>query len=184
MFSYLRPKKKQELLPKLIELQGGFRCFYCKENLGANDYIYEHLDGDRQHNDIGNIRLAHQRCNIKKVDSPEFQVMARDELEKESEKCLRERKNEDNEHYSNEISINIKGRNYTKQFIEEHIAVDGSILYLDALWAIVNDLNVKYNHGSDQAVRRYLNALCSITGKFMVVRNDKEEREIIRRNQN
>ena len=184
MFSYLRPKKKQELLPKLIELQGGFTCFYCKEHLGANDYIYEHLDGDRQHNDIGNIRLAHQRCNIKKIHSPEYQVIARDELERESEKCLRERKNEDSEHYTTEIEISIQCRNYTKKFLDEHITTDGSILYSDALWSIVNDLNEKYNHGSEQAVRRYLNALCSMTGKYMIIKNDDGKREIVRRNQN
>ncbi len=184
MFSYLRKHKKEEYLPKLIELQGGFICIYCKLPLGPDDYIYEHLDGDRQHNDIGNIRMAHQKCNIHKINSPEFQIIARNELEKESEKCLRERKNEDSEHYTTEIEINIQCRLYTKQFLDEHIATDGSILYSDALWSIVNDLNEKYNHGSEQAVRRYLNALCSMTGKYMIIKNDDGKREIVRRNQN
>jgi len=184
LFSYLRPKKKQEYLPQLIEIQGGFVCLYCKEALGANDWIYEHLDGDRQHNDLGNIRLAHQKCNIKKINSPEYQIIAKNELEKESEKCLKERKNYDDnslEHYSSEIEINVKCRNYTKRFLEEHIATDDSILYNDALWGIVNDLNEKYDHGSEQAVRRYLNALCSITGKFMINKNDEGKREIVKR---
>jgi len=172
------------MLPELIKIQGGFICFYCHNPLGADDYIYEHLDGDREHNVIENIRLAHQKCNIMKIHSPEFQIIARDELDKQSEKCLRERKSEVDAHYSSEIAINVKCRNYTKQFLEERIATDGSILFNDALWAIVNDLNEKYNHGSEQAVRRYLNALCSITGKFIIIRNEEGKREIRKRTEN
>jgi len=184
MFSYLTPRKKQQYLPQIIEMQDGFNCYLCKQALHGTDYIYEHLDGDRQHNDIGNIRLAHQSCNVKKKTYPEYQIIARNELEKESEKCLKERKNEDNdglEHYSSEIAINIQCRNYTKKFLTEHILTDGSILFSDALWGIVNDLNEKYNHGSEQAVRRYLNALCSITGKFMIIKNDQGKKIIVRR---
>ncbi len=180
----MTPRKKTEYLPKLIEIQDGFTCYLCKKPLHGNDWIYEHLDGDKQHNDIGNIRLAHQSCNIAKLNSPEFQIIARNELEKESEKCLKGRKKEDNEgleHYSSEIEINIKCRNYTKKFITERVVTDGSILYSDALWGIVNDLNEKYNHGSEQAVRRYLNALCSITGKFMITKNAEGKKIIVKR---
>jgi len=186
MYNYLRPKQKQGYLPRLIELQGGFRCFYCHEELGTDDrvWIYEHLDDDRQHNDIENIRIAHQSCNVAKQNNIEYRLMAQKELEIVSEKCLRERKCEDKEGkegYSSEIAIHIQGTNYSKQFITEHITTDGDIDYTDALWAIVNDLNEKYGHGSEQAVRRYLNALCSITGKFMIIRNDKGRRVIVRR---
>lgn len=189
MYNFLRRKQKQDYLPRLIELQGGFRCFYCHGELGIDDrqWIYEHLDDDKQHNDFENIRIAHQSCNVEKQNSIEYKVMALNELEHVSEKSLRERKCEDKEGkegYSSEIEINMQSRNYTKQFVEEHVATDGSILFTDALWSIVNDLNEKYNHGSEQAVRRYLNALCSITGKFMIVRDDKGRRVIVRRNQN
>jgi len=182
MYRYLRPKQKQEYLPRLIELQGGFRCFYCHEELGTQGktWIYEHLDDDRQHNDIENIRIAHQSCNVAKQDNIEYRLMARKELEIVSEKCLRERILEDKDGISSEIEINIQGRNYTKRFITEHVTTDGDIDYNDALWGIVNDLNEKYNHGSEQAVRRYLNALCSITGKFMIIRV-KGRRVIVRR---
>lgn len=185
MFSYLTQRKKNGYLPQLIEMQDGFNCYLCKEPLHGNDWIYEHLDNDKQHNDIGNIRLAHQSCNIAKINNSDYQIIARNELEKESEKCLRGREKEDNEgleRYSSEIAINIQCRNYTKKFVTEHVLTDGRILFNDALWGIVNDLNEKYNHGSEQAVRRYLNALCSITGKFMIVKNDHGKKEIVRRN--
>jgi len=172
------------MLPELIKIQGGFICFYCHNPLGADDYIYEHLDGDREHNVIENIRLAHHKCNIKKINSPEFQIIAKDELNKQSEKCLRERKSEVHDHYSSEIAINVKCRYYTKQFLEEKVLTDGSILFTEALWAIVNDLNEKYDHGSEQAVRRYLNALCSLTGKFKIITNDSGKKEIRKRTEN
>jgi len=187
MFSYLTTRKKIEYLPQLIEKQGGFNCYLCKQILTGNDWIYEHVDDDRQHNDFGNIRLAHQSCNVKKKNYPEYQVIARNELEKESENLLRGREKEDNEgleRYSSEIAINIQCRNYTKKFLTEHILTDGRILFNDALWGIVNDLNEKYNHGSEQAVRRYLNALCSITGKFMIVKNDEGKKIIVKRQGN
>jgi len=186
MYNYLRRKQKQDYLPRLIELQRGFRCFYCHEELGTDDrlWIYEHLDNDRQHNDFENIRIAHQSCNVEKQNNIEYRMMAINELEHVSEKSLRERKVEDKEdekEYSSEIAIHIQGTNYSKQFVEEHVTTDGELDKIDALWAIVNDLNEKYGHGSEQAVRRYLNALCSITGKFMIIRNDKGRRVIVRR---
>ncbi len=172
------------MLPELLNLPQGFTCFYCHEPLEGTTWIYEHLDNDRQHNDIDNIRLAHQSCNIKKINCPEYLIMAKDELEKASEKSLCVGESDTDQHYSSEIAISIKSRNYTKQFLTERINTDGSILYDDALWAIVNDLNEKYNCGSETAVRRYLKALTSITGKFTIIRNDSGKREILSRTEN
>jgi len=184
LFSFLTKRKKLEMLPALLDIQQGFTCFYCHEPLEGTTWIYEHLDNDRQHNVIDNIRLAHQSCNIKKINYIEYQVMAKDELEKGSEKCLCASENDTEQHYSSEIAISVKARKYTKQFVTERVSTDGSILFNEALWAIVNDLNEKYNCGSETAVRKYLNALCSITGKFKIIRNDAGKREIVRRTEN
>jgi len=184
LYRFLRTKQKNEMLPELIEIQGGFICFYCKGDLTGTHWIYEHLDDDRQHNVIENIRLAHQACNIKKVKYIDYQLMAKEELDRQSELCLSERKNEVHDKERSEIEINTLCRNYTKKFISEHIDTDGSILYTVSLWSIVNDLNEKYNCGSEAAIRRHLNALTSETGKFKIIKNDSGKREIVRRTEN
>ena len=184
MYNFLRPKQKQELLTELVKIQGGLKCFYCDVYFKGNDYIYEHLDGNREHNIIENIRLAHQSCNIKKIHSPEYQIMAKEELHRQNEMCLSERKSDTHDKEKSEIEINILCRNYTKQIISEHIDTDGPILYTVTLWSIVNDLNEKYNCGSEAAIRRHLNALTSETGKFKIIKNDSGKRVIVRRTEN
>jgi len=183
MWTFLRPKQKLEFLAILIELYG-FKCFYCKGDLTGTHWIYEHLDNDKQHNVIENVRLAHQSCNIEKLHNSDYQIMAREELERQSELSLCASKSEVHDTPKSEIEINILCRQYTKKFITERVTTDGSILYHTALWCIVNDLNEKYNCGSEAAIRRHLNALTSETGKFMIIKNDSGKREIVRRTEN
>ncbi len=183
-YRFLSTKQKQEMLPELIEMQEGFVCFYCGQTLLKTNWIYEHLDNDKQHNIIENIRLAHQACNIKKIKDSDYQILAKDELDKQSQMSLSERKSEVKDTEMSEIEINVYCRNYTDKFITERVQTDGSILYHDALWTIVNDCNKKIGHGSEQSIRRHINALTSLSGKFKIIKNDSGKREIVRRTEN
>jgi len=182
----LTQTSKIKFLHQLIE-RDGFVCYQCEKPLGKNDYVYEHLDDNRHHNNFENIALAHQSCNIKKIKDFDMQLKAQEKLKQNEEMCLSERKLEDksgHEQYSSEISINTKNYSFTEQYISEHIQTDGSMLYSDALNSITYLCKKRTGHGSDQAVRRYLNQLTCAESLYMIVKNDKGKRVIIKRLEN
>lgn len=100
-----------ELLPYLIERDGGLCCFYCKTKLEINRIVYEHLNGNRSDNRPENTVLSCQSCNIKKITSPELQIIAKEKLRlNEDGNFLRERnfvESSDPKNTSTEIDINI-----------------------------------------------------------------------------
>ena len=63
---HLSQKKTLEILPLLIERDGGHFCFYCKSPLSIEKQVYEHLNSNRYDNRSENIVLACQSCNVKK----------------------------------------------------------------------------------------------------------------------
>ena len=77
--------KKLEDLPILIQRDGGFICWYCKKEL-KDQYIYEHLNNNRQDNRIENLVLACQSCNIKKISDFDMQIQAKDKLKENRNK--------------------------------------------------------------------------------------------------
>ena len=79
MTKSLTQSLKQKFLPLLINRDKGLFCFYCKEPL-TGEYIFEHLSGNRHDNRIENIVTSHQKCNIEKIESMEFQLMADEKL--------------------------------------------------------------------------------------------------------
>jgi len=177
---------KNKFLHQLIE-RDDYVCYLCEQPLGKMDYVYEHLDDNRHHNNIENIALAHQSCNVKKIKDFDMQIKAQEKLKQNEEMCLSERKLEDktgNERYSSEISINTENYSFTEQYISEHVGTDGSMLYSDALNSITFLCKKRTGHGSDQAVRRYLNQLTCKESPFMISKNDEGKRVIIKRLEN
>jgi len=174
---------KRKFLSQLIK-RDGFVCYQCEKPLGKNDYVYEHLDDNRHHNNFENIALAHQSCNIKKINDFDMQIKAQEKLKQNEEMCLSERKLEDesgHERYSSEISINTENYSFTEQYISEHVGTDGSLLFSDALNSITYLCKKRTGHGSDQAVRRYVKELTCTESPYMITKNDEGKRVIIKR---
>ena len=174
---------KIKYLSQLIE-RDGFVCYQCGKTLGKNDYVYEHLDDNRLHNNIENLALAHQSCNIKKANDFDMKFKAKEKLRQNEEMCLSERKAGEisgNDQYSSEISINSTNYSISEQYLTEHVQTDGSILYSDALNSIAYLCKKQTGHGSEQAVRRYLNQLTCQEAPFMIKKNDEGKRVILKR---
>ena len=180
----LTAQKKLDLLPLLIEQQGGFFCLYCKQPFPSyKDLIYEHLNNNRQENRMENLALAHQACNIKKNTFIDYQIIANEQLQKnESRLYLRERKSgslESGLENTTEIDINVTNNEIVEQFIRQRIGTDGSIPFKEALDSCVYLCRNRTNHGSQQAVRNYLDTLTSPVAPFMKITDEQTKKKLI-----
>ncbi len=175
-------------MPLLIARDGGFRCFYCKKELKINEYVYEHLNGNRNDNRPENIVLSCQSCNIKKIDSFDLQIMAQDKLkENESKNFVRERNYLEvhgSQHASTEIDINVSNSDITEQYITEKVNTDRLIPCSEALNCCAYLCRKKTGHGSLQAVRNYIALLTSEVGPFMIVKDQNGKKIIVKRSGN
>lgn len=171
----------------LLSRDGGFNCMYCKQPLTYDDFIYEHLNGNRNDNRIENVVLAHQSCNIKKASYLEYQVMASDKLKENESKLFVGEKNCEHVEVkgaSTEIDINVTNFEIVEQFLSERINTDGSIEYSDALDSTSYLCKKKTGHGSQQSIRNYISTLTSSVGPFMIIRDVDKKKLIVRRVRN
>jgi hypothetical protein len=172
-----------ELIPYLIQRDGGFVCYYCKKPLQPDSYVYEHLNSRRTDNRKENIALACQSCNIKKINDFDLQIMAKEKLhENEIKNFVVEKIDDQNtNNVSTEIDINCSNYDITKRYLEEIINTDQQIMYSDALNSAAFLCKEKTGHGSQQAVRNYIDLLTSSVGPLMIIKNENKKKIIVRR---
>jgi len=184
----LSHKQKLEYLPFLIERDGGFCCWYCKQDLEIRTYVYDHLNCNRGDNRIENVVLSCQPCNIKKAHDFDMQILAKDKLrENEDKNFLRERNYteiQEKSQTSTEIDINVSNFDLTEQYITERVLADGSVPHDVALNSCTYICKKKTGHGSQQSVRQYIATLTSEVGPFMIVKNEAKKKIIVKRSEN
>ena len=181
----LSDRQKHDYLPDIIT-NDGFVCLYDNESLVGKNWIYEHLDDNPTNNVRENIAIACQSCNNKKPHNSTMKQIA-----------LRKKKENEKSNYTcagvSEVSspslkpeLDISQANFdlTFQYLSEVIATDGSIEFRSALNSCVMLCKKNTNTGSQTAVRRYLDALVSREGDFMIIQDEKKEKMIVRRNGN
>ena len=176
--------KKLEYLPTLYKKQRG-KCLYCKEPFEQlEDAIFEHLNNQRSDNRLENLALTHQSCNIKKATFLDYAIIANEQLRKNEDQVLSERKNTEDRtpsDASTEIQINQSNYPIVEQFLSERIHPDGRIEYSDALYAAVFKCKSLTGYGSPQSVRGYIATLTSIIGPFMITRDENKKKIIVKR---
>jgi len=183
MTKTLTTSLKQKYLPQLIQ-RDGFSCHYCQKQLGS-DYVYDHLDDNRFHNQIENIVLACQSCNIKKATHFDLQFLAQEKRKQNEEMGLKFVEDRSiSENLPSEIEINKTLYNFTKQYITERVNTDGSLPYTDALNEIVYLCQEKFGHGSEQTVRRYINQLTCGVADYQVIKDQEGKKQIVKRKLN
>lgn len=180
-------KMKMMLLPFLIQRDDGFKCFYCKNELKINAYVYEHLNNNRNDNRMENIVLACHSCNHLKENNFDMQISANEKLQSnEQQYFLGERNYEysTTKETSTEIEINVSNFDLVRQFLSEIINTDGKIEFSNALNSCVYLCKEKTGHGSQQSIRNYLSTLTSQVAPFMIALDDSKKKIIVRRTGN
>lgn len=174
---------KEQYLPLIIARDSGFKCFYCKQELSINRLVFDHLNNNRKDNRMENLVLAHQKCNIKKISSTDYQIMALEKLKiNEEDFSVCERKNLKNDFDStSEIGINVGTYEIVETYLNNEITTHGHVLFVDALYSIVYICKERTGHGSEPAVRRHLNTLTASVAPFEIKRNDANEKIVVKR---
>ena len=174
---------KERYFPKLIDRDGGFKCFYCKQELSMKRLSFDHLNNNRADNRMENLVLCHQSCNIKKISHLDYQIMASQKLKgNEEEFSVSERKTEKTDFDSNsEIGINVGTYEIVETYLNQEIQNGGHVKFNDALYSIVYICKQRTGHGSEPAVRRHLNTLTALIAPFELKKNDAKEKIIVRR---
>jgi len=147
------------------------------------DYIFEHLNSNRQDNRIENLVLACTPCNIKKITYSDYGLMAQDKLEQNEEAGLKYL--EDNiahENNSSEIEINKALYSFTKQYLSERIASETNVSYDDTLTELTYLAQERFGHGSEPTFRKYLKSLTCKVSQLQIVKDAKNKKIICKRN--
>jgi len=178
----LTQSTKEKYLLTIIQRDGGFNCFYCKEAL-TTEYIFEHLNSNRNDNKIENIVLAHQSCNIKKINCLEYQLISENKIQENEEAGLKYLEDGTaHENNSSEIEINKALYSFTNQYLSERIAAETNISYDDTLTELTYLAQERFGHGSEPTFRKYLKSLTCKVSQLQVVRDDKKKKIICKRN--
>jgi len=175
---------KANYYPNLIARDGGFKCFYCKDDLKTILWVYDHLDDSLSHNNFENIVLSCKSCGEEKERNFDMKLLALEKKKQNEESmfvCERENVEIFAPSQSLEIETNLQNCEIAEQFLSEKIPIDGSLEYKDALDSITMICIRKTGHGSQVSVKRYLDALTSSVGPFMIIKNDQKKRIIVKR---
>ncbi len=182
MIKTLTQPLKQKYLSIVITRDGGLNCLYCKDAL-TGDYVWDHLNNNRQDNRVDNLVTAHQSCNIKKITYGDYQLMAQDKLEQNEEAGLKYLEDGTaHENNSSEIEINKALYSFTEQYLSEQIATHVNISFDDTLSELVYLSQERFGHGAESTMRKYLKSLTCKVSKLQVVRDDNNKKIICKRN--
>lgn len=173
MRRYLSLPEKRTFLKLIAFRDGGYRCLYCKIKLTPRTLIYEHLNDSWWDNRVDNLAFSCQSCNIKKANGDRrIGNLAEAKLEDNQKKSVGEKfpdlENEEDEKVkgSKEIDINEKSWDITEEYIRDQVMKNSSISYNDTLNSCVYLCKKKTGHGSNNTIRRHIDAFCSPAGPF------------------
>lgn len=184
----LTPKIKNMRTPYIIarDYPNGeeFTCRYCEQRFINTNFkwkrTWEHLNNDKENNELWNLAWAHWQCNQQKKNNPELQVMAHELIKRNKQweeendfEFARERKIKEPTEEQTEIDLNMAHHKITEEFLAEKLPDNNAKHTLsDAVNCIVLRCRKKTSHGSSQAVRNYLNVLSCSEGLYKVEKID------------
>ena len=166
-------------------------CCFCEQRFIDGDGVWhktwEHLDNDKENEELWNLAWAHWHCNEKKRHDSDLQIQAREIIKKNQEweenydfESVREREREIDKEPKTEIDINVTHFKIATEFLAEKInEVNPRYPLEDAIYSIVTRCRKKTGHGSHQAVRGYLKELTCSENKYQM--EEKDGKFIVRR---
>jgi len=184
MSDHLTNAMKKNYLPRLLQ-EFGYKCYQCEESLDGKNWVYEHLDDNRKHNEYTNIGPSCQPCNIKKVNDFDMKFNALDlKKQREEASTIYVETTDAIEETSSERDVNKMLFPLTEQIISERVNTDGHYPLKDALAEIPYIAQKRYGCGAEPTVRRYIKQHTSKTAPFEIVTDDKGIKLICRRMNN
>ena len=184
MSDHLTEALKRKYLPRNLQ-EIGYKCIFCKESLEGKNYVFEHLDDNRKHNEYTNIALACQSCNIKKANDFDMKFIALDFKKQREEASIKYVETPDAiEETSSERDVDKMLFPLTEEIISERVNTDGHYPLKDALAEIPYIAQKRYGCGAEPTVRRYIKQLTSKLAPFEIVTDEKGIKLICKRMNN
>jgi hypothetical protein len=153
-------------------------CCFCDQRFlpGHTKWrkTWEHLDNNKQNEELWNLAWAHWWCNEKKKNDADMQIYARELIKKNLDwqqsfdsESARERERENKTDEQTEIDLNVAHRQIVSEFLAEKIPNDSlQVDFNDAINCIVLRCETQTGHGSKQSVRNYIDVQCCTEGKY------------------
>ena len=148
-----------------------------------NNCEIDHLDDNPFNNESYNYVLVHSECNKEKRNSFDYKILAKEKLEENKKKYASSLEITESDD-SPETEHNKNVSNLTEQCLSEKINTDGYFEYSDALDGITYLALKKFGHCSQVSVRRHLSTFTSPFAPYMIIRNEKGKKIIVRRTGN
>lgn len=178
----LTANQKLRIRDILIKRDGTV-CIYCKQEIDPNNCEIDHLNDNPHDNQIYNLILCHSECNKEKRNNFDYKIIANEKLEK-NKMIITVSSDIIESENSPEIEHNINVFKFVEQILSERINTDGEIWYADALNGLTYLATKKFGHCSQTTMRRHLDALTSSVAPFMIIKNDKGKKVIVKRTGN
>lgn len=157
-------------------------CCYCEQRFIEGHTLWhktwEHLDNNKENEELWNLKWAHWKCNEDKIYSGELQSIAKDLIQENKKweeqhdfELSSERESDKptaaQPHF--EADINTAHFQVTSEFLAEKIHEKNPLYELeDAIYSIVTRCRKKTGHGSHQSVRGYIKELCCTENKYEI----------------
>ena len=176
--------QKRKIFKFLVD-RDGYKCYLCEKGFKSpREPILEHLNNQWDDNREDNLALAHQSCNIKKVNDGDFQEKAYLKLEENQPQMYVGEtffKKDKKKNVSNEIEISNKCYDMTEEYLTDKISSNGWIYYKGLIATIVFLSRKKCGHGSIQSIRSHIQAFTSEFAPFEITKDGKGKRIIKKR---
>jgi hypothetical protein len=194
----LTTNKKAKAFPLLVQRDGDV-CFYDKQpfvdSIPGMQRNFDHLNNDPLDNRIENLVLCHADCNQKKKWDFDMQLLAHEKLKENVRNACAPQSDNERERFSNahtdddeltEGQMNLTINKLVRSTLEEKLPEGSSEIFsyskmLKAVTFLV--IEQTKGRGSETAVRRSLDAFCSIFAPWEDYKEGKGNRVIRRRKQ-
>jgi len=167
----LNSNKKYRSIPALVARDLIYACFFCGDRFVEGDkYLgrtHHHLDKNLKNDQLWNLVLAHNICNIRVENYIEWQVISQDKIlwnmnhhpTVEQIKMATDSLMRDGVGIM--IELNVIHTKICEEYLKEKLAVEPFLRYSDVQASCSHFCRKETGHGSMQAIRNYLIILCA-----------------------
>jgi len=190
---YLSDTQKRKIVKLIMQRDGGTRCLYCKIKLAPRTAILEHLNGDEQLSILDNFVFSCQSCNRIKAVGYDKRILNMAERKFEfnvdsafvGENWPNSHEDEiDEEETLDERQINKLTWRIAAKYLTDTFKENDSVSFNDTLHSIVFQCQERIRHGSDNTIRRHLNALTSPDAPYEKTKDGSKQLIIVPRIRN